>query len=215
MNQKEQSLYIFLSAVFVASLVTAGILASKIISLWGVFVPAGVLAYSITFTMTDTICEVWGKERAQSLVRSGFLVLLLVWGLNALAIALPPAPFWSNQKAFSEVLGSTNRIILASLVAYGISQTFDLWIYNQLRTLTSSRMLWLRNNVSTLLSQTLDTVVFITIAFYGKMPLAPLIMGQLTIKYLIALMDTPLVYLMVYGVRLRLGRWATTQQGAA
>jgi uncharacterized integral membrane protein (TIGR00697 family) len=204
MEQKEFSAYVLLMAVFVAALVTANVLASKIIAVGGLFVPAGVLAYSITFAATDTICEIWGRRRSQMLVNAGFVVLLLAWGLIALAITLPPAPFYDKQGAFAAVLGSTNRIILASLIAYAVSQSFDVWIFDRMKQLFSARHLWLRNNVSTLLSQSIDTCLFITIAFYGEYPLLPLIVGQLSVKYVIALLDTPVVYALVYLVRLRL-----------
>jgi len=204
MEQKAFPHYVVLMAVFVAALVTANVLAGKIISVGGLFVPAGVLAYSITFAATDTICEIWGRRQTQLLVNAGFLVLLLVWALIALAIAMPAAPFWNSQQAFQQVLGSTNRIIVASLIAYAISQTFDVWAFDGMKRMYAERHLWLRNNVSTLLSQTLDTCIFITIAFYGRFPLLPLILGQLSVKYIIALLDTPVVYGLVYLVRLRL-----------
>ena len=204
MKHRELSLFVLLAALFVASLVTANLVAGKIITLWGVFVPAGVLAYSITFAITDTLAEIWGRERAQLLVNSGFAVLLLVWGLVSLAVHLPAAPFWRAQEAFASVLGGTSRIILGSMVAYGISQTFDVWIFHRVRQMYGSRHLWLRNNVSTLMSQTLDTCIFVLIAFYGQFPILPLIFGQLTVKYIIAILDTPVVYGLVYIVRLRL-----------
>jgi len=214
MNQREISLLTLLTAIFIGALVAASVLAAKIVMIGGLVVPAGVLAYSITFAMTDTVCEIWGKERTRPLVNAGFVVLMLVFFLNVVAIYLPPAPFWPNQEAFASILGSTSRIIFASLVAYGISQTLDIWLFSRVRELTGRRHLWLRNNISTLLSQTLDTAVFITIAFYGEMPLLPLIGGQLVVKYLIALVDTPVVYGLVYLVRLRLGQ-ATPATGNA
>ena len=210
MTQREFSLFVFLCAAFVAALVTANVLAAKIVSLGGLFVPAGVLAYSITFAVTDTVCEVWGRRRTQTLVNAGFLVLILVWGLTALALAMPAAPFWPNQEAFGTILGATGRIILASLIAYGVSQTFDVWIFNRIKELFAARHLWIRNNVSTLLSQTLDTGLFITIAFYGQLPLLPLMAGQLAVKYTIALLDTPVVYGLVYLVRMKGGAAGAT-----
>ncbi|MEE8433670.1 MAG: queuosine precursor transporter [bacterium] len=205
MSRSEFSAYVFLMAVFVAALVTANVLAGKIIVVAGLFVPAGVLAYSITFAATDAINEIWGRKRSQLLVNAGFLVLLMVWALNALAIALPAAPFWEGQEAFDTVLSTTNRIIVAGLIAYAVSQSLDIWIFDRLKEMFRSRHLWLRNNVSTLLSQTVDTCVFITIAFYGEFPLLPLIVGQLSVKYVIALLDTPVVYGIVAVVRMRLG----------
>ncbi len=205
MSRSEFSAYVFLMAVFVAALVTANVLAGKIIVVAGLFVPAGVLAYSITFAATDAINEIWGRERSQVLVNAGFLVLLLVWALIALAIALPAAPFWEGQDAFASVLGTANRIIVAGLIAYAVSQSLDIWVFDRLKGMFQSRHLWLRNNVSTLLSQTVDTSVFITIAFYGEYPLLPLMMGQLSVKYVIALLDTPVVYGIVAVVRMRQG----------
>jgi hypothetical protein len=119
------------------------------------------------------------------------------------AIELPPAPFWELQGAYAAVLGQSNRIILGSLVAYYASQHVDVWLFALLRRAMHGRGLWLRNNVSTIAAQTLDTVLFILIAFYGKpgYPIGTMIATQLLVKYAIAVADTPFVYLLVYGVR--------------
>lgn len=201
---RESALFLYLAAAFVAVLITANVVSGKIITLWGLFVPAGVLAYSITFAVTDTICEIWGRERTQHVVNAGFIVQLLAWGLIALAIQMPPAPFWGAQEGYAAILGQGNRIILASLLAYAISQTFDLWVFSRLKTIFAGRQLWLRNNISTMLSQTLDTAVFITAAFYGVMDLLPLMIGQLAVKWIIAVLDTPVVYGLVWLVRRRM-----------
>jgi len=200
---KDWGPFIYLSAAFVAALITANMVSGKIISLGGLFVPAGVLAYSITFAVTDTLCEIWGRERTQAVVNAGFVVQLLVWVLIVLAIQMPAAPFWTGQPAYATVLGQSHRIILASLLAYALSQSFDLWVFSRLKTRFGGRLLWLRNNVSTFLSQTLDTVVFITAAFYGTMDLLPLIGGQLIVKWIIAMLDTPVVYALVWLIRRR------------
>ena len=168
----------------------------------GLTVPAGILAYSITFAISDTLCEIWGEAHAQLVVRAGILVQLIVWLLIMLAIQSPAAPFWTQQEAFAAVLGGSSRIILASLTAYIISQSFDVWLFGKLKAREGEKRLWLRNNLSTLCSQLLDTLVFIVLAFAGTgAPLIALIMGQLTIKYLIALLDTPVVYALVYWLR--------------
>lgn len=203
MHGKSLNAYVYLSALFVAALVTANVVSGKIIVLGGLVAPAGVLAYSITFAVTDVVCEIWGKARTQVIVRAGFAVQVLVWLLIALAVhVLPPAPFWqSHQAGYAAVLGTTNRIIAASLIAYAVSQTFDVWLFNRIKQATSGRHLWLRNNVGTVLSQTLDTTIFITIAFLGTTSLLPLIGGQLVIKWIIALLDTPVVYAGVFLLR--------------
>ncbi|HKI99210.1 MAG TPA: queuosine precursor transporter [bacterium] len=203
MQGKSLTAYLYLAATFVAAMIAANVVATKIIVLGGLVAPAGVLAYSITFAVTDIVCETWGKERTQTIVRAGFVVQVLVWLLITLAVVVPPAPFWAeHQAAYASVLlGGTSRIIVASLIAYACSQTFDVWIFNRIKQATAGRHLWLRNNVGTALSQTLDTGLFITIAFYGKTDLMPLIGGQLLVKWIIALLDTPVVYAGVYLLR--------------
>ena len=194
MPAKSLHAYVYLSAAFVAAMIAANVVSGKIVMLGGLVVPAGVLAYSITFAVTDVVCEIWGKERTQVIVRAGFAVQVLVWLLITLAIHLPAAPFWQQQAAYAGVLGATNRIIAASLIAYAISQTFDVWLFNRIKIATAGRHLWLRNNLGTIASQTVDTALFITIAFGGSMEILPLIGGQLVVKWIIALLDTPVVY---------------------
>lgn len=201
MHTKTLHVYLYLATTFVAAMIAANLVSGKIIALGPLFVPAGVLAYSITFAITDIVCEFWGKERTQVIVRAGFAVQVLVWLLITLAIQLPPAPFWQQQEAYAAVLGATNRIIVASLIAYAVSQTFDVWLFHRIKIATAGRHLWLRNNVGTVASQTLDTVLFITIAFYGTIDLLPLIGGQLVVKWIIALVDTPFVYAGVWLLR--------------
>ncbi|MEE8433529.1 MAG: queuosine precursor transporter, partial [bacterium] len=124
---------LYLSIIFAAALITANLVSTKILMLGPFIVPAGVLAYSITFAMTDTLCELWGRRQAQAVVAAGFVAQLLVLGLILLAVHLPGAPFWTNQAAYASVFGPANRIILASLVAYLISQSFDLWAFTWLK----------------------------------------------------------------------------------
>lgn len=188
---------IVLTAVFSASFVSASVLASKIINIFGIFVPAGILAYCITFIITDTISEVYGKKTADSVVLAGFISLVAALVLMQTAIILPAAPFWQNQEAFASVAGSTSRIIIASLAAYLLSQYHDVWLFHLLKRKTGGKHLWLRNNLSTAVSQFIDSAVFITIAFYGVMPVWQLIFGQWIVKMAIALIDTPVVYILV------------------
>ena len=197
MNESRQKALILLIAVFVGSLAIASVLASKILMIGGLVFPAGVLAYSVTFLITDVISEVWGKKRAKQVVFSGFIALLFVLLLIKLSMMLPAASFWENDKAYTTLLGSTMRIIIASFIAYLVSQFHDVWAFHFWRRKTKGKHLWLRNNASTLVSQLLDTVIFISIAFYGTMPILGLIKGQYLVKVLIAVLDTPIVYAIV------------------
>ncbi len=190
--------YPLLVAVFSGLLVIASVTAAKIITIFGLFVPAGVIAYCLTFVITDVVGETWGEEPARRVVTAGFLALVVALVFAYAAVLLPPAPFFKDQKAFSKLLSQTSRIMVASLLAYLLSQYHDVWIFHLLSRVTSGRHLWLRNTLSTALSQLIDSTVFISIAFWGVMPVVPLIWGQWVIKLAFAVLDTPLVYLLVH-----------------
>jgi uncharacterized integral membrane protein (TIGR00697 family) len=189
--------FVILTGIFVGSLTIAAVLASKIINVFGFYVPAGILAYSVTFAATDVISEIWGKKISGQVVLAGFFALVFVLALIQGAILWPPAPFWKNQESFTLILGSTSRIIIGSVAAYLVSQFHDVWMFHVLKKAFNSRYLWLRNNVSTIISQFIDSFIFITIAFYGVVPIWPLILGQWIVKLGIAVLDTPVVYLLV------------------
>ena len=207
--------FIIILSVFIGSITIASVLASKVITIFGLFVPAGVLAYSVTFICTDVISEIWGRKRANDAVLGGFVALVCVLVLVRLGMAWPKAPFWDNDAAFNAVLGATSRIIIASFIAYIISQYHDVWAFHFWKKRTGERHLWLRNNLSTAVSQFLDSFIFIGIAFYGVMPIWPLIVGQWIVKMAIAALDTPVVYLVVHLVRRRISPSATGPTEAA
>ncbi|MGI9274305.1 MAG: queuosine precursor transporter [Endozoicomonas sp.] len=188
-------------SLFFAGMAIAAVLASKIILIAGYAVPAGVLAYAITFACTDIVGEAYGEKTARNMVLAGFVAMVVVTGLIHLAIAWPAAPFWDGQANYEQVLGSSSRIILASLVAYLCSQTLDIWIFSRLRKATNGKHLWLRNNLSTFSSQLIDSAIFVTVAFYGVFPISEMIIGQWIVKMIIAAIDTPLVYLGVSMLR--------------
>ena len=198
---KTDRAFMLLFALFISGLTIASVLAGKIIDLFGFYVPAGVIAYSITFIATDVISEIWGRAKANFAVFSGFCALLLVMILVNITIILKPAPFWQGQEAFQSVLSGTSRIIIASFIAYLVSQFHDVWAFHFWKRMTRGRYLWLRNNLSTMVSQLIDTALFITIAFYGEQPVLQLIWGQYVIKLMIAVVDTPVVYGLVSYLR--------------
>lgn len=198
-----------LVAVFCASLAICQVLAAKIIHFGPFIVPAGVIAYSVTFLMTDTIEEIWGKEVAKRVVLAGFGAMVVMFFLILVAVYWPYPKFWGNQEAFKSVLGMGKgalRITVASMVAYLISQYHDVWIFDFWRKLTKGKHLWLRNNASTIQSQLIDSVIFILLAFTGVMPVLGLIIGQWVAKIVIALVDTPLVYGLVKWVGPRVAK---------
>jgi len=126
-----------------------------------------------------------------------YIIMVLILFIGKI---LPPAPFWKNQEAYSIILGSTPRIVLASMIAYLISQNHDVWAFHWWKQKTSGKHLWMRNNFSTITSQLIDSVLFIGIAFMGIYPLKTIgvmIFSQYLIKVGIALLDTPFCYILV------------------
>jgi len=182
-------------------LITANIITVKLIAIGGWIVPAGIIAYPLTFLFTDVITELYGRKTASRVVWLGFGASILMVILVVGGRLLPPASFWEGQAAYESVLGLVPRIVLASMIAYLVSQHHDVFAFQFWREKTKSRFLWLRNNASTMVSQALDTVLFITIAFWGIVPnsiLVNMLFTQYVIKLGIAALDTPFCYLLVY-----------------
>lgn len=162
---------VFLSALFVMLFVLSNIISVKIIELWTFILPAGIITFSLTFLITDVINEVWGAETAKKLVVYGFLIMGVALGAIHLAIYFPPAPFWIDyQEAFATLFGGAFRITLGSFCAYLVSQFHDIWAFGRWRRMTGGKHLWLRNNASTIISQLIDSAIFIGIAFVGIFP---------------------------------------------
>ena len=186
-----------IAAVFVTSLVIANVVAGKVVDVFGFMVPGAVLLYGITFLMTDLTNEIYGPREAQRLVKAGFVAAVFAAAMIALTQLLPAAPFATEEsKAYDILLGQNWRFVLASMAAYYISQTCDVWIFAKIREKMQNRSKWVRNNVSTATSQLIDTAIFITIAFAGNVPeLGWMILSQYVVKLVIAAIDTPLFYL--------------------
>jgi len=177
--------------------VISNVVSGKLVLLFDVFlVPSAVIAYSITFLSTDIINELYGQGEAQKIVRYGLMAQILACILIYLAMILPVAPFMPDmQKAFEALLGQNVRFVIASLTAYYISQTNDIYSFNWLKKITGKKYKWIRNSVSTVLSQILDTAIFITISFYGVVPnIWQMIVSQYTVKVILTIIDIPFFY---------------------
>ena len=191
------------NAIFITSLLVANVVSSKIVSFWGLTVPAAIVAYPLTFLMTDVIGEIWGKEEANKTVKLGFICQMVSLALIGGAILLPVAPFADNQAQFTAILGSSFRVVFASMIGYLVSQSWDVWIFHKVRDAyikkhgSTKGGRWIWNNASTMTSQIIDTAIFITIAFIGTVPnIWTMILSQYLVKFVYALLDTPFFYLL-------------------
>ena len=201
MNFKEQ-FYIFLSAIFIASLVTCNLIANKFVTVdlgFKVFiVSAGILPYPLTFLVTDLISELYGQKKANLVVFSGFVasmfVLLFLW-LGGQFNAIPSSIV--NDDIYNSVFQNAWRIIAASMIAYLFAQFIDVRIFHFWKRLTNGKHLWLRNNGSTIASQLVDTTLVIMILFVGVWEsdqiISAIIDGWL-FKMLMAAIYTPIIY---------------------
>lgn len=192
---------LYLNGAFVGLLILSNILAVKLISFgnW-VVLPAAVIVYVFTYPLTDTITEVYGKKAARQTVMAGLITQVMAVLFIYLTIKLPAAPFYENQAEFETIFTAGFRVTVASLLSFLISQNLDVTVFHRLKKKHGEKKLWIRNNASTMISQLVDTTIFITIAFYGTMPLGALIgmiLTQYSFKFIVAIMDTPLVYLLV------------------
>lgn len=207
--------FLVLLTVFVSVLCILNVISSKLsdLPIWPTVVGAGIICYWITFPITDVVSEVYGKDNAQFLVWMGFVANLVVVALSTWAVLLTPDPTYAHQDAFATILGAVPIIVLASLCAYLAAQTHDVWAYHFWKKVTGGRHMWLRNNLSTMSSQFIDSIIFNGIAFYifGSWDVATMIsatFGYWLLKLCIAAADTPLVYLLHYWLT---GRWSPAQ----
>jgi queuosine precursor transporter len=161
----------------------------------GIYVSVAIGLYSMTFLLANYLREIFGKDFAIRAIWMGLIGELMFVFATQFALFAPSAPFWTNQPAFEAVYSITPRIFLASVIAYLCAEFTDVHVYHALMKYTSGRHLWLRNNVGTIVGQTIDSVIFYTVAFYGILPdLFALIVTTCIVKYIIAIADTPVLY---------------------
>ena len=211
---RPQKLYVICAAVFLTALIVAEATASKLFTLFElpftitilgeeftrVTMTAGVIAFPITFIMTDLMNEYFGKKGIQFVTLIGMVMIIFEFVLLQIAMWVPTDPFSAvPEEAFDTVFGATGWIILGSLIAYLVGQLVDITIFHWLRGLTQGRMLWLRATGSTFGSQFLDTFLVLSIAFLptGVMSFQTVIAVTLfnyAYKFIIAILITPIIY---------------------
>ena len=191
---------LFAFAIFYGGMVCiAGVLGNKQVALGPLAVEAGIFAFLLLVVVSSAVAELHGRETANRLVLIGFVPLLASLALTLLVLAVPASPEMPAERlsAFETIMEATPRIWLGGIVAYGVSQLLNVTIFSRLKR-EGGRMLWLRAGVASVLSQIVDTLLFITIAFYGVFPIANLLMGQMIAKVVLsAVLVPPLIYLFV------------------
>ncbi len=190
-----------LLALFIGCLVSANLIGLKIAS-FGIFeASVGILVFPVLFLITDIIAEVHGKEKAKEFVYLGLVVLVFVLIVTAIAVLLPTADrSFVSAAEYAAIFGTTLRIFLASIIGFFLSQMHDVHAFHYWKNKTNGKHLWLRNNASTMVSQFIDTTIFMFIAFYALTPkftveyIFALIIPYWVLKVLFAAFDTPFCY---------------------
>ncbi|MBH1991646.1 MAG: queuosine precursor transporter [Sphingomonadaceae bacterium] len=204
---------LFLFSIFYGGMVCiAGVLGNKQVTLGPISdlgpavglgplaVEAGIFAFLLLVTISSAVAELHGRTVATRLVQFGFLPLIASIGLSIVVLSVPAAGDMDPARvdAFAMMMGGTPRIWLGGIIAYGISQTLNVTLFAMLKGREGSRMLWLRAAAASILSQIVDTLLFVTIAFYGVFPIGELLLGQMLAKVVLsALLVPPVIYMLV------------------
>lgn len=211
MKAEAQKLYLILAGLFIAALVSCNLIFQKFFS-WSPFgfytfeISVGIIPYPITFLVTDIISEIYGKKKANQVVMAGLFASAFVLGIVLVAENVA-ATAWSpiDDHTFSSVFGLTGVAVGASMLAYLLAQFIDIRVFHFWKKLTNGKYLWLRNNGSTFVSQLVDTAtVLALLCFAGAIEwdkFGILLLNGFLFKVLMALIDTPILYLATAMIR--------------
>jgi queuosine precursor transporter len=200
--------FVVIASLFVTCLITANIIAVKLISLFGFLVPAGIIVFPLSYLFGDVLTEVYGYAAARYVIWLGFLCNLLAVIAIVLVGLAPAAPFWHDQAAYDTILGFTPRLLLASFIAYLVGEFTNSFVLAKLKITTRGRWLWTRTIGSTVIGEGFDTLIFISIAFWGIIPpslMLTTILTQWVFKVLYEVVATPFTYLVVGFLKRREG----------
>jgi queuosine precursor transporter len=192
--------FVLVVAIFVTCLITANITAVKLVSFLGLVLPAAILIFPISYIFGDVLTEVYGYRQARRVIWLGFFCNLIAVVAIWAGQKMPAAVFWDGQQAYERILGNTPRLLLASFMAYFVGEFANSFVLAKMKIATRGRWLWTRTIGSTLVGQGLDSLIFVTLAFAGTIPLSGLasaIVAQWLAKSIYETAVTPLTYVVV------------------
>ena len=159
--------FVIITAIFVTCLITANIIAVKVISIGSFILPAAIIIFPLSYIFGDILTEVYGYRQARRVIWLGFICNLIFVLFAWVGQVLPPAPFWKWQEAYESILGYTPRLLIASFCGYLVGEFANSFVMAKMKILTRGRWLWSRTIGSTILGQGLDTAIFVTGAYIG------------------------------------------------
>jgi len=188
------------AGLFITCLLTANVVSTKLVSVGGLILPAGVLVFPLSYVLGDVLTEVYGYAAVRRIIWLGFacnfLMVVVIW----LGGHLPAAPFWKGQAAYSEVFAQTPRILAASFLAFLGGSFANIYVLAKLKIATQGRWLWIRTVGSTVVGQGLDSLLFVVLAFAALVPpvvLGGIILSQWLVKVAYEAAVTPITYVIV------------------
>ncbi len=194
--------FVIVAAIFVTSLITANVIAVKVISLGPFILPAAIIIFPMSYIFGDILTEVYGYRQARKVIWLGFFCNLIFVVFVWVGQVLPPAPFWEWQEAYESILGYTPRLLIASFGGYLVGEFANSFVLAKMKILTRGRWLWTRTIGSTIVGQGLDTMVFITLAFIGTPSFVfIMILYHWLAKIAIEAVATPFTYAMVNSLK--------------
>jgi len=199
-DSHQTPIFLFLVALFITCIIAANTIAVKIVSVFNLIVPAGVIIFPISYILGDVLTEVYGYKRTRLVIWLGFFSNLIFVISVYLAMKLPSAIFWNEQAAFERILGFTPRLLLASFCGYLAGSFSNSAVLSRVKILTKGRNLWIRTIGSTLIGEGVDSLLFISIAFADSLPypvLKTMIMTQWLFKTGYEIVITPVTYAVV------------------
>lgn len=202
LKNPEKKYYYFdiIMALFVAVLLISNVASTKIVQFWHFSFDGGTLLFPLSYLFGDILTEVYGYKMTKKVIWLGFLSAALMAVVLMVVTALPPAEGWPYQEAFQNILGLTPRIVLASLVAYFAGEFSNSFIMAKLKIKTNGKHLWLRTISSTLVGESIDTVLFVSIAFFGVLSqnlILVVFISNYIFKTGVEIIFTPLTYKVV------------------
>lgn len=191
-----------LVGLYVSFVLISNIVAYKIVAFdFGFitfFASSATILFSVTFLLTDIVNEKFGRMETHKMIFIAFIGQVATALFIFIVLNLEPAPFWTDQESFARIIGFAPRVMLASWIAFLLSENLDAFVFEWFKRLTKGKHLWMRNIFSSIPAMALDTLVFVTIAFYGVQPLMPLITGIIVIKWIVGVINVPFMYLNRY-----------------
>lgn len=203
MKEKKEvtQLFMIIAVVYVTCLLLSNLVAGK---MWAVnsniTLPAAVILFPITYIFGDIFTEVYGFQKARTIIWLGFACSFFAVSVYLLTIALPHPDFWANQDAYKTVLGTTPRVAAASFIGYLFGEFSNSMILSKLKVATKGKNMWMRTILSTIVGEGFDSVIFITISFWGTMDnktVLKMILFQYLFKVIYEIVFTPVTYAIV------------------